>query len=57
VNKTGDLVKLKISKSVHPLLDEEALRVVSNMGKWIPGEKDGEKTSLYFTLPIKFRLQ
>jgi Gram-negative bacterial TonB protein C-terminal len=42
---------------VHPLLDEEALRVVSNMGKWIPGEKDGEKTSVYFTLPIKFRLQ
>ncbi len=57
VNKSGDLVKLKIAKSVHPLLDEEALRVVSNMGKWIPGERDGEKTSVYFTLPIKFRLQ
>ena len=57
VNKTGDLVKLKVAKSVHPLLDDEALRVVSNMGKWIPGEKDGEKISVYFTLPIKFRLQ
>lgn len=57
VNKTGELVKLKVQKSVHPLLDEEALRVISNMGKWIPGERDGEKTSMYFLLPIKFRLQ
>lgn len=57
VNKSGDLVKIKVAKSVDPLLDEEAIRVVSNMGKWIPGEIDGEKISLYFTLPIKFKLQ
>lgn len=38
VNRSGEIVKLKVSKSVHPLLDEEAIRVVSNMGKWIPGK-------------------
>lgn len=57
VNKNGEIVKLKIAKSVHPLLDDEAIKVVSNMGKWIPGELDGEKISMYFTLPIKFKLE
>ena len=57
VNNLGEIEKCKIIKSVDPLLDNEAIRVVSEMGKWIPAEMDGEKNSMSFTLPIKFKLQ
>ncbi|MEZ4775351.1 MAG: TonB family protein [Bacteroidia bacterium] len=37
--------------------DEEALRVVNNMPKWIPGEQSGQKVSVIKTLPITFRFK
>jgi protein TonB len=57
VNSIGEIEEIKLIKSVDPLLDNEALRVVGEMGKWIPAEMDGEKTSMSFTLPIKFKLE
>lgn len=39
------------------LLEKEALRVVNAMPDWIPGEQDGKKVSVYFTLPINFKMQ
>ena len=35
----GSLTNFTIVKSAHPLLDEEALRVVKLMPKWIPGKQ------------------
>ncbi|MDX2246479.1 MAG: TonB family protein [Bacteroidia bacterium] len=37
--------------------DEEALRVVYAMPKWIPGEQNGQKIPVIKTLPITFRLK
>ena len=38
----GSITEAKVVKSVHPLLDEEALRVVRAMPKWTPGSIDGK---------------
>ncbi|WP_343701276.1 TonB family protein [Chitinophaga sp.] len=38
-------------------LDEEALRVVKRMPKWKPGKQNGQHVSVYFNLPINFKLQ
>jgi TonB family protein len=38
------------------LLGDEALRVVNAMPKWIPGEKNGKKVAVYYTLPVSFML-
>ena len=39
-------------------LEEEAIRVVRlTSGKWTPGEQDGQKVRVKFSLPITFRLQ
>ena len=46
----------KILRSVDPLLDEEALRVVKGMPKWIPGKLGKEIVSMRITLPIPFML-
>ncbi|HEY6913844.1 MAG TPA: energy transducer TonB, partial [Paludibacter sp.] len=39
------------------LLEQEALRVVNAMPKWTPGEQKGKKVAVYYTLPIKFKLE
>lgn len=56
VEKDGSLTDIRVAKSVHPMLDEEAVRVVSTMPNWEPGEEDGNPVRVKFTLPITFRL-
>ena len=57
VTKEGDIADTKIARGIDPLLDAEALRVVSGMPKWKPGKHNGKPVSVFFTLPIVFRLQ
>ena len=56
VRKDGSITDAKIMKPVDPLLDAEALRVVSEMPNWIPGKQRGEAVNVRFTLPVTFRL-
>lgn len=57
VDKEGDVLRPKIQRSVSPSLDAEAVRVVSGMGKWIPGRQRGEAVAVKYTVPITFSLQ
>lgn len=56
VEADGMLTDIKVKKSVDPSLDEEAVRVVKSMPKWIPGKKDGVPVKIEYTLPVTFRL-
>lgn len=56
VERDGSISDAKIIKSIHPLLDEEALRVVNKMPKWIPGMQKGKAVCVKYTVPITFRL-
>lgn len=56
VNKDGSILDLKIVQGVDTRLDREALRVLKLMPKWNPGERNGEKVKVRFTVPIVFRL-
>lgn len=56
IDKEGNLVEPCVQKSIHPLLDAEALRVVRAMPKWIAGLKDGKPVNVKFTLPIMFNI-
>lgn len=57
VNRDGSIVDPVVLRSVDPYLDKEALRVVSTMPKWKPGEQRGKPVRVKFTLPVQFRLQ
>ena len=57
VNRDGSIVDPVVLRSVDPYLDKEALRVVSTMPKWKPGEPRGKPVRVKFTLPVQFRLQ
>jgi protein TonB len=57
VNKNGEVDRAEILRSLDSACDREALRVVKSMPKWIPGRQNGENVSVWFTLPINFRIQ
>lgn len=56
VTKEGKILNPKVVKSVAPVLDEEAIRVIATMPDWKPGEQRGIPVNVKFTLPIMFRL-
>lgn len=56
VEKDGSISNVEAIKSPHESLEKEAIRVVSNMPKWIPAKQRGKNVRAQFTLPINFRL-
>ena len=57
VKKDGSIEDVQIAKGVDPVLDKEALRVISSMPKWTPGKQDGKAVNVKYTVPVMFRLQ
>ena len=57
VNEHGKVVNPKVIKGVHPLLDAEALRAVSEMKDWEQGVKDGVAVRVRYTLPVRFAIR
>lgn len=57
VGINGEIEGVKVRQSVHPLLDNEALRVVSEMKKWKNGLQHNRPVRVSYTVPINFRLE
>lgn len=57
VTKDGNVANIEIVKSVEPALDAEATRVISLLKGFTPGMLNGEKVSVWYTLPVNFKLQ
>ena len=56
VGKDGKIRDVNVTKGVDPLLDAEAVRVISASPKWRPGRLRGEKVNTSMTIPVEFRL-
>ena len=56
IDEIGKVTNPKIVKSVNPELDAEALRVISLLPDWIPGNNKGKIVKATLTLPINFKL-
>lgn len=56
VQKNGKVKNVQVVKGAHPLLDQEAIRLIEAMPKWIPAKKDGKKVSSMCLLPLNFTL-
>ncbi|MBO7290197.1 MAG: energy transducer TonB [Bacteroidaceae bacterium] len=58
VNADGSVQNVQVLKSSgDKYLDDEAVRVVTNMPKWKPGKQAGKAVRCWFTLPVNFRLR
>ena len=56
VEKDGSITDVKVVRGVDPLLDEEAVRVVKTMPKWIPGKQSLVPVRVGYVLPVSFKL-
>ena len=56
IEKDGSISNAKVVKSVDPLLDAEALRVIGAMPNWKPGMQNGKIVRVKYTVPLSFHL-
>ena len=56
VSSNGSLRDIIVVKSVDKVLDEEAVRAVSESPRWDPAKKNGKKVSVTYTYPVIFKL-
>jgi len=56
VNHRGFLGDYRILKPLGYGTDQEAIRVLQTMPKWIPGKRNGQPVKVKFTLPVRFSL-
>ena len=57
VSRTGDVTNVELIRGIDPLLDNEAIRVVSGLPRWHPGKQEGVPVPVYFTMPLTFRIR
>ena len=57
VDKTGRVGEVTIARSVDKDLDKEAVRVCKSLPKFTPGRQNGQPVSVWYTLPVTFKLQ
>lgn len=57
VEKNGKVSNVRVAKSVDPILDEQAVKVISASPKWRSGRVGGKKIRTMITIPVEFRLE
>ena len=57
MEKDGEIGQIRVLRSPHPYLAQEAVRVVGMMPDWKPGYKNGKPVRVLFSLPVKFGLK
>lgn len=56
VERNGSVTDVRVMRGIGGGCDEEAVRVIKAMPKWIPGKQRGKPVRVQFNMPIKFTL-
>jgi TonB family protein len=56
VNESGKVGTAEVIRSLSPSIDAEGLRVIKSLPDFIPGEQNGKKVVVWYTMPITFRI-
>lgn len=56
VETDGRIDGVKMLRGIGSGCDEEAVRVVRGMPKWMPGRQRGKEVRVQYNLPIRFKL-
>ena len=57
IDVDGSLIDAKVIRSLHPLLDAEALRVIQSSPKWTPGTLRKKPVEVKYHFPVDFKLR
>lgn len=55
VEKDGSLTDIKVLRDIGYGTGKEAIRVLKSSPKWIPGEQNGKKVRVQYSLPIRIQ--
>ena len=55
--KDGSIDNVEVVRGVEPSLDAEAVRVIKNMPRWIPGMQNGQVVNARVSTPVTFKLE
>jgi protein TonB len=55
VEKDGSLTDIKVIRDIGYGTGKEAIRVLKNSPKWVPGEQNGKKVRVLYSLPISIQ--
>jgi TonB family protein len=54
IEKDGSISTVTVMKKLSPECDEESVRVIKSMPKWIPGQHKGVNVSVKYTIAVDF---
>ena len=57
IRKDGRLADIKVLRGVDPILDKEAVRVVTSSPLWEPGRQGARPVNVTYQFPVIFRLR
>lgn len=55
INRDGSVSDIKVVRSIEPCYDEEAIRVLKLLPKFIPAKQNGRNVRVWYSLPIAFK--
>lgn len=56
VNTDGTLSDIYVIKPLDPQCDQEAIRIIQSMPRWIPGRHNGVAVPVYYLVPVTFKI-
>lgn len=57
IDEKGNVIKTRITRSVHPVIDKAVLDAINKSPRWEPGIQDGRKVRVKYSIAIAFQLQ
>ncbi|MCC6723889.1 MAG: energy transducer TonB [Saprospiraceae bacterium] len=57
IEKDGQVSHVEVIRDIGAGCGKEAARVVRKMPLWAPGKQDGQYVRVFFTLPVKYKLE
>lgn len=57
VSPTGEVTNVTVLRTLDPSCDKEALRVIQSLPNWMPGKQNGKPVPVFYTVPVRFKLQ
>jgi TonB family protein len=57
IDKNGKVINPEVIRGKNTLYNKISLQIISSMPDWIPGERNGKKVDVYYSLPIIFKLE
>jgi Ca-activated chloride channel family protein len=57
VNVDGSISDVQVLRSLDPACDKEAIRIIKALPKFIPAKQNGVNVAVWYTFPVKFKLE